>query len=200
MVPRDDGSPLPTGSGPLSSSGQPIAVNANLDLPYEQRVVAKIGGFLFDSPAADMLNFAKEKLAEAGIPSDRFRHLHCPHTTGSWVLLTFMKPEYLQDARMAFQSSSFRCADRKIWLDAAKTRAELKPARIIHRAYTAITEQEKDQTEPKTIEKNLRGKQIKTGNIVLAFTLNGQLKWTAAARARYTEETCEMLAGWIEAE
>ena len=187
-------------SGPGSNSNSQSVANTNPDIPYEQRTVAKIGGFQFDTPDKDMVSFASEKLTEAGVLADAYRHLHCPFTKGSWVLLTFSCPSQLQDARMAFQSKAFVHNDRKIWLDAAKTKAELKPARIIHRAYTALSEQEKEVSEPQQLEKNLKGKQIKMGKLVLAYSLYSELKWTTAAKERYGPENCEILKAWIESE
>ena len=101
---------------------------------------------------------------------------------------------------MAFQSKAFMHKDRKIWLDAAKTKAELKPARMIHRAHTALSEQEKEVSEPRQLEKNLKGKQIKMGNVVLAYSLYSELKWTSAAKARYGDESCDVMKAWIESE
>ena len=189
-----------TGSSSNSASVSHTAPNANSDVPYELRTVAKIGGFEYDTPSKDMVTFASEKLAEAGVSSETFRHLHCPFQKGSWLLLTFTSPSALQDARMALQSKAFLHNDRKIWLDAAKTRSELKPARIIHRAFTALSEQEKELTDPSVLEKNMKGKQIKMGKTVLAFTLNSELKWTTAAKQRYGEEPCELMKAWIESE
>ena len=182
------------------SSQRPPAANANADVPYEQRVVAKIGGFTYDSLASDMTSFAIEKLTEIGVAPDSYNHLHCPFAKGSWLLVTFEKPQILQRARMAFQSHQFTLHGRRIWLDAAKTKAELKPARLIHRAMTALTEQEKDRQDRQDLEKVMKGKQVKMGRTVLAFTLNSELKWTTAAKERYGEDQCDLMRGWCESE
>ena len=198
IVVPDEG---PVGASSSKRQAAPPA-NANPDVPYEQRTVAKIGNFVYDTPGNEMTSFAASKLAEIGFTADHYKHLHSPHEKGSWLLLTFASPKLLQDARMAFQARSFTHNDRKIWLDAAKTRAELKPARIIHRAFTALSEEEKELDEPKELEKNLRGKQIKLkgGNTVLAYTLNSELKWTNAAKQRYGDEQCDVLQAWIQSE
>ena len=47
-------------------NSQPVP-NANPDIPYEQRMVAKIGGFVFDTLGNDMVTFAAEKFAGAGV-------------------------------------------------------------------------------------------------------------------------------------
>ena len=162
--------------------------------------MAKIGGFVYDTLAQEMIDFAKAKLGEAGVAPDSFRHLHSPMDKGSWLLLTFSSPELLQDARMAFRSHAFECNGRKIWLDAAKTKAELRPARLIHRAFTAVTEEEATQPVKMEVEKNMKGKQLKVGRDIAAFTLNGQLKWTSFAKNRYGSEKCEILRAWVESE
>ena len=197
--------PTPTGNGssttpPTHLASPNVPVNANADIPYEQRTVAKIGGFAFDTPAAEMCDFAKAKLEVAGVNADNYSNLHSPHAKGSWLLLTFSTAKALQDARMTFQARKFESNGRKIWLDAAKTRAELRPARLIHRAFTAISDQEKDKTDTMDVEKNLKGKQVKVGQEVAAYTLNSELKWTTFARQRYGEETCDVLRAWVESE
>ena len=93
---------------------------------------------------------------------------------------------------MAFQSRELKHNGRRIWHDAAKTKAELKPARLIHRAWTALTEQEKERQDPQALEKVLTGKQVKKGRTVLAFSLNSELKRTAAAKERYGEDQCDL--------
>ena len=183
---------------PTNSASPQVPVNANADIPYELRTIAKIGGFVFDTPAAEMCDFAKAKLTEAGVSPESYSNLHSPHQKGSWLLLTFSTPKALQDARMALQARAFECKGRKIWLDAAKTKAELLPARLIHRAFTAISEQETGKDDAKGVEKNLKGKQVKVGNEIAAYTLNSQLKWTTFARQRYGEETCDVLRAWAE--
>jgi len=50
------------------------------------------------------------------------------------------------------------------------------------------------------VEKNMKGKQLKVGRDIAAFTLNGQLKWTSFAKNRYGSEKCEMIRAWVDSE
>jgi len=50
------------------------------------------------------------------------------------------------------------------------------------------------------VEKNVKGKQVKVGRDLAAFTLNEQLKWTSFAKNRYGSEKCEILRAWVESE
>ena len=129
--------PSPSHGEPASAGSQAAAPNCNSDLPYEQRTCAKIGGFTFDTPRDVLISEAKRCLEAAGVDPSVWKWMHCPGAKGSWVLLTFNSAQQLQQARQAVSSSNYLHDGRRIWLDAAKTRAELRPVRITHRCYVA---------------------------------------------------------------
>ena len=176
--------------------------NCNGDLPYETRTCAKIGNFPYDTPKATLETESRKCLETAGVSSDSFKYLHAVHDKGSWVLLTFTSPQALRSARMAIGASGFQYGGRKLWCDAAKTRAELLPARLVHRCATALTSAESQRVEGERleIEKVMKGKQVKLGGKVAAFTLKGELLWTSEATNRYSQESLQMMKGWIQAE
>ena len=87
-------------------------------------------------------------------------------------------------------------------MDAAKTKAELRPARVTHRCHTALVAED-DKKEPQDrlrVEKELKGKQVTLGGKVAAYSFHGELCWTSVAKTRYGDETCHMLKAWVEAE
>ena len=82
---------LTPSSGPAQSQGAsaPMA-NANCDdIPYHLRVVAKIGGFVFDTDKQEIITTCKTALSAAGVDESTYKHLHCPRDKGSWAFLTF---------------------------------------------------------------------------------------------------------------
>ena len=145
---------------------------------------------------------ARKCLEQAGVNMGFFKWLHAVHDKGSWVLLTFVSPEALQTARQAVSASTFTFGGRKLWCDAAKTRAELLPARLVHRCATALTDTESSREEGDrlSVEKIMKGKQMKLGGKVAAFTLKGELFWTSEATTCYSEDSLKMMKGWIQAE
>ena len=50
------------------------------------------------------------------------------------------------------------------------------------------------------VEKEMKGKQVKLGGKVAAFTLKGEYFWTSEATNRYSEESLQMMKGWTQAE
>ena len=203
---RVDSLTVPAATGANSSSApaqhpsQPA--NCNSDVPYELRTCAKIGNFPYDTPKDTLVDEASKCLLTAGVDQSTFKSLHAVHAKGSWVLLTFVTPQALQAARLAISAANYEYGGRKLWCDAAKTRAELLPARLIHRCFTALSNEESSRPEPDrlAVEKVIKGKQVKLGGKVFAFTRKGELYWTSAASERYSAETLQMLKGWIEAE
>ena len=188
-------------SGSTSSQGAASMANANTDdVPYHLRVVAKIGGFVYDTDAEEMVSKCRTELAAAGVEAT-FKHLHCPRNKGSWCLLTFDTPANLARARMAFQARKVVHNGRSIWLDAAKTRAELLPSRLVHRAHTCVSSCEDEREGDKLVlEKDMRGKQLKAGRQVIGYSLRGEWKWTTFSENRYAKETLDVSAAWIMAD
>ena len=84
----------PTASADAGQRGSQLASaqapNANTDdVPYHMRVVAKIGGFPYDTAADEMLKKCRDGLAAAQVDESCYKHLHCPRDKGSWCVLTF---------------------------------------------------------------------------------------------------------------
>ena len=150
-----------TATGSASSAGAAARMaNANSDdTPYHLLVVAKIGGFVQATAAEQILSKCRTELAAAGVDASTYKHLHCPRSKGSWCLLTFDTPANLANAKMAFQARKVVHAGRTIWLDAAKTRAELLPSRLVHRAHTSVSSCEEERDGEKLeLQKDMKGK------------------------------------------
>jgi len=61
-------------------------------------------------------------------------------------------------------------------------------------------EQKKDGPESLAVEQDLKGKQVKLGGQVAAYSYRGELCWTATAESRYGTEVCHMVKAWVESE
>ena len=192
--------PPSTSQASSGSAERQAAPNCNSDTPYEHRTCAKIGGFVFDSDRELLVTEAKRCLEAAEVENSTWKWMHSPLNKGSWVLLTFETPAALQKAKQAMNAANYSHGGRRIWLDAAKTQAELRPARITHRCYTALLaeEQKKEAAETLPVEKDLKGKQVKLGGKVAAYSYKGELCWTSLASTRYGSEVCHMVKAWVE--
>ena len=170
-------------------------------LPYERRTIARMGGFTWNTPAADLVRIAKEVLSAGGIPDDNWKSLHAVRDPGSIVELELSTAAMLQSARLAVRCANRRIDQRLIWLDAAKTRDELAPARLVRRAAEALIELESNrpQSERKEVTKVLSGKQVKLGGQVVCYSANANLMWTEMAKERYDAPSLDMVKAWAEA-
>ena len=189
----------PQATGP-SSSAAPID-NSNAATPYECRTIARMGNFPWNTPATELVRMAKDSLAKAGVPDAHWRHLHAPRDPGSSVELEFNDACNLQSARLAIRCSAERVGDKFVWLDAAKTRDELRPARLTHRGATALSDLESKRPEDArgNVEKVMTGKQVKVAGDVMGYSAYGQWEWTRAAHGRYDEDSLKVIKAWIEA-
>ena len=177
-------------------SSAPATVSASsADIPYELRTSARIGSIGYDTPAADAEAKAKSILQKAGITE--FANLKATRDPGSTVDLTFPTPEALSAARLAVRNleEKFSADSRNpIWLDARKTRNELRPSRLTHKAFDTllILEGEKHpDVQPPAFVKDMRGKMVKLGTKTYGMVYFGQWKWLQAATDRYTNEDLE---------
>lgn len=85
-------------------------------------------------------------------------------------------------------------------MDIKKSRAELRPARVIHRAAEIADQMEKQRVGPRDPEQNIGSKHIDVGGMRAFFTLKGELKATAWTTARYGEEQLAAIKEYAEAD
>ena len=174
--------------------------------PYEQRTKAVLMNVL--APVANMhalpdeekrirrencFNAGKALLEELQIPTDHFGAL-MSMSNGKGCTLEFRSHGELQNARSKVALANKSCGQshdgRKIvcFLDCGKTRDELRPALLTHRAFDILVDIEKDRTpNNKEVVKDLKGKTIKVGGSRFGYSCYGQWKWTKAATDRYDE-------------
>ena len=89
-----------------------------------------------------------------------------------------------------------------VFLDAAKTRSELRPSFLTHRAYDVIGDVEVSKQPPGILEKDMRGKTIKlklgdNAATRLVYSLAGVWQWTAYAARPYEDDELDMMSAYI---
>ena len=170
------------------------------DIIPENRRYARIGNLGWDAESDVLLPRAKEMLEKAGIPATDYDCMSAVRTKGSVVSLTFKEASKLQDARRQMRciGHTYEGLNGAVWLDVEKSRRELAPARLIHKATDMITDLEAAREDKKPVEKIMNGKQIKVGGILAAWSFRGALQVSRFAEGRYSEEERQQVLAFAE--
>jgi len=182
--------------------GVPSGFSApRVSIPFEHRTVATIGNLGWDDNEQTILARAKEVLSKAGVAESDYTGLCATRRKGSTADLCFTSAPLLQQAKMTLRSIKLKYhGDKPVWLDAKKTREELRPARVVHRITELIQEAESGKPDPMHVEKFLNGKYVKVGDERAGFTCRGAWMWTQWARNRYEQEFRDMAKAYAEDE
>ena len=123
---------------------------------------------------------------------------------GKGATLSFDTHGHLQAARSKINTANKVIAtlpsghEVKMFLDAAKTRSELRPALLCHRASDILCDLEKERgAAGLQVFKDMRGKSLKIGSERVGYSLNGVWQWTTAASRRYTLDELHMAGAYI---
>jgi hypothetical protein len=170
------------------------------EVPYESRTLAIMGNLGFDTPADELEERCKTLLQELGFSQEHWSGIACTRRDGgSACEVVFASPILLQQARLKLKSKRKQFIDgRTVWLDAKKTRSELRPNRMTHRIHEMLEQFEAEQDEIKIVVKNLNTKDVKTGGALMGFCRANAWQWTKAARDRYTPEQREFAGSYAE--
>ena len=180
-----------------------VPPNANSAPRYEERVLARVGNLGWDTPEAEIIQRCKQVLLTCGVSEATVRAVTAPRRTGSQAEVLFTSGAHLQEAAQLVKQKGIRIVETKVvWLDVAKTRAELKPSRIVHRVAEIFGDFEavKAPDQRREILKDLARKRVKVGGVRVMFTLYGELKWTEQAKSMFTQEQLTMAEGFAMAE
>ena len=88
--------------------------------------------------------------------------------------------------------------DKQVWLDVAKTHAELRPNRVIHRMGDMLGEAEAARQDKLPVDKKLGGKYINVGDDKVGYTLKGNWVWSEWAISRYSESFRDAAKAYAE--
>ena len=81
-----------------------------------------------------------------------------------------------------------------VFLDCAKSRGELRPALLTHKAFDIICDMESSRDDKIDAEKDMRGKTVKLASKRCGYSLHGTWQWTPYAVQRYGAEIDMMTA------
>ena len=168
-------------------------------VPFELRVVARIGNLGWDDDENLIVTRAKEALDQAGIKQEDYVGLCATRKKGSLAELCFSDPVLLQKAKMSFRALKHEFVSGKVvWLDVKKDREEMRPARVVHRITELIEEAESARDDRLPVEKVLNGKFVKLGPQRAGYVSKGNWVWTALAVSRYPQEFRDMATAYAE--
>ena len=192
----------PPGLAGSSASSQQGGVQAAPDTPYEQRTHAVLGGLGWDEPAARLMQTANNTLTKAGVDPTTYSAVTAIVTRndeGSTVQLVFRSPAELSAAKLQVRAAQCKgWSGKNVWLDAKKSRAEMKPARLVHRIAQVLQDFEDSRPDKQVLEKNMIGKNVKIPAGQLGWSRAGAWIWTNLAKTRYTTEQLDIAKSYAE--
>jgi hypothetical protein len=175
-------------------------------IPPQQRVYARIGSLGFDTDGEILLERANEMLLKCDVKPEEYSCLAVVRNPGSAVSLTFNVADRLQEVRRKMQvlQHKYQGIRGTVWLDVEQSKAERKPARLIHRAAEILTDIEGGREDKLEVQKVMNGKQVKVvpqngiGKLV-AFSFRGTLEWSVYGQSRYDQHQRDMVTAFAEA-
>ena len=172
------------------------------DTPYEQRTHAVLGGLGWDETAERLMQVANSTLTKAGVNTATYSAVTAivsRNNEGSTAQLVFRTPGELAAAKLLVRAAQCKgWSDKNIWLDAKKSRTEMKPARLVHRIAQVLTDFEDARADKQPVEKNMIGKNVRNASGQLGWSRAGIWIWTAVAKARYTVEQLDIAKSYAE--
>ena len=175
------------------------------EIPYEQRTEAYMGNLGWDLSVKELEDYGRAALHEAGVDGGSWSKLRAKvgrNQLGSGVVLTFQVAQKLFAARDQLRALKKQgTTGRVIYLDAAKTRRELRPSRLTHRAHDFLQRIENEKTGPKeTVVKHLDGKYLTISDANIGYSDHGCWKWTSKAADYYSSDQLDICKTFAEAE
>ena len=186
---------LSTSAGSAATQQTP---QQHQSLPLELRCHAVIGGLGYDTPADTLIERAKQLLEEARIPVDSYYDIKALRSgPGSMCEVYFKEAGTLTKAKWAVSSLAKRLhGDKPAWLDAKKTKMELRPARMVHRACEVLQSFEDSKPDKVILTKNMVDKKILRSGVAIGASRYGKWVWTSAAEQLYTNEQRKHAEEW----
>ena len=170
--------------------------------PLEERTIARIGNLGWDTAGRVLIARAKQVLLDAGVDECSWHNMSAVRDPGSVVQLAFRTRHELDRAQFLIKDASIRTQGhgKYVWLDLAKSREEMLPARTVHRLHDVLQNQIEPQLQtPIELKKVLNGKQIKTkDDVLVAWTIKGEIQWSVFAKGRYDATQRQLAAAHAE--
>lgn len=170
-------------------------------IPHELRCHAVIGGLGYDTPAETLIERAKQLLTEARIPAESYYDIKAMREgPGSMCEMYFKEAGMLTKAKWAV-STLKKCVhgNKPAWLDAKKTKQELRPARMVHRACEVLQSYEDSKIHKAVLSKNMIDKKVLRNGVAVGASRYGKWMWTEEGAQHYTEEQRKHAEDWAAA-
>ena len=111
--------------------------------------------------------------------------------------MSFPTPQALRQAKESIYAlkEKFKSdAENYDWLDARKTRNELRPNRLTHKAFDAVMMLE--EKAGSSLD-DLKGKQLLFKKESIGFVSHGQWKWLDHAGSRFSAQDLQWAEGYV---
>ena len=77
---------------------------------------------------------------------------------------------------------------KPVWADVKKTREQLRPNRIIHRAYEFLNEKLLDGNQPVNLQKDMKGKRLLSNGEIIAYTSECKLRFSPHGQTKVSAD------------
>eukprot|EP00973_Karenia_brevis_P000502 70737-Karenia_brevis.AAC.1 len=166
----------------------------------EHASLARMQNLGWDASPDDIEKVAKEVLASVGVGEDEYSSITASsRQKNSGVDILFTNPSLLSKAKFAVRAAKIyklkeimgtpeEKQDAPVWLDRAKSREELKPARLVHRLHEYVSDVVKAWPGGGNGTKHMNGKYVNLNGARIAFSCKGRVIWTATGMSKFSEE------------
>ena len=166
---------------------------------------ARMGRLGWDTESDILKQRAVDLLKEAGAENDTegvTSIVNRRTLTGSMCEIIFKSEDSLYSAKRKVNARTRIMPEMKepVWLDRAKTRTELAPARMLNALTAAVKELEESRTPQGTVERSNVGKGVRVnGRKLFAVSETCEVIVGSEARERYSPESIADCVGWAQA-
>ncbi|CAK0843347.1 unnamed protein product, partial [Prorocentrum cordatum] len=159
------------------------------EVPYEMRGVCICGGLGWDTPPETLQERCWQVLREAGLEDKVETVAATRDIPGSTCEVVLRDAGTMGPSRLRLKAlGKIFVANKKVWLDAKRSRAENAPARTKHKAKEYLEAAATQDRAVVTLTTETKFKQMKANEIVIGYASGAAWAWTPAATQFYAEE------------
>jgi hypothetical protein len=152
---------------------------------------------------------ANQVLTDVGVDMEYIKTIKASYSgaSGSSVDIELVRPGLLDSIKPLIKALNRVYREektKKVYFDARKSRQELRPSRLVHRAWDYVMDVEMTKEgEKATIAKELRGKFLTRNGVRIGASIGRQWRWLQTAwdkKNGYTEQQLHLGLDWINVE
>ena len=181
----------------VSAAGPPPSrAHGNMpqgDIPVGERTVATLGALGWNTSAEELEDRARKILHDAGVTEFSKLTAMTGRTGGSTCHIIFNSPLKITEARVAVRAVKRHFTEfddgkpRFVWCDTTKSRAELKPTRVMRNVHDLIVKFEKKEGRIGDIKLNPIQRIIEVNSLVIGYGAMSGWIWCPDGVSRYGE-------------